>query len=84
MTQDRVTQLLSPFHLLPIPTMSAQYASNASGSGKSKVLAKNPDDVVIVSAVRSAITKVGAPSRCLAAMLTLVSGKEGWLQGHTP
>ena len=38
--------------------MSAQYASNASGSGKSKVLAKNPDDVVIVSAVRSAVTKV--------------------------
>ncbi|PCH44012.1 acetyl-CoA acetyl transferase [Wolfiporia cocos MD-104 SS10] len=29
----------------------------SSSSGKSKVLAKNPDDVVIVSAVRSAITK---------------------------
>ncbi|KAH9931787.1 thiolase [Fomitopsis serialis] len=38
--------------------MSAAHSiSNASGSGKSKVLAKNPDDVVIVSAVRSAITK---------------------------
>ena len=35
-----------------------QLASAVTGSATSKVIAKNDDDVVIVSALRTAITKV--------------------------
>ena len=35
-----------------------QLASTVTGSAKANVIAKNEDDVVIVSALRTAITKV--------------------------
>lgn len=42
----------------PPPAMSSFLSSLTGASGKSKVLSQNDNDVVIVSAVRSAITKV--------------------------
>ena len=57
------SQRLSPPFSLPVSTVImsaiAQKLSNLAGtSAKAKVLAQNDNDVVIVGAIRSAITKV--------------------------
>jgi hypothetical protein len=49
--------------------------SQLTGVGKGKLFVKNDDDVVIVSAVRSAITKVGSGSFSLGSSVCIYDKK---------
>ena len=69
---------------LPI-IMASSTQRTTSTSGKATALAKNDNDVVIVAAVRSAMTKVPSQAYLPFTVIDIhLTGQTWWLQGHPP